>query len=168
MYEWLKEANKYFQVVVFTASHQVYADAVLDYLDPKNEFFQYRLYRESCTKVSDSVYVKDLSIVKNRKLENLALIDNSVFSFGFQLDNGVPIVPFYDDPNDEELYHLKFYIRCLKDQSDMRLQNRTAFQLSTIDSNFIRRYLKEHRAKAKKQEIKDQLNRYQVTETSKA
>ncbi len=32
--ECLKEANKYFQVVVFTASHQSYADAVLDYLDP--------------------------------------------------------------------------------------------------------------------------------------
>lgn len=45
--ECLKEANKYFQVVVFTASHQSYADVVLDYLDPNRELIQYRLYRES-------------------------------------------------------------------------------------------------------------------------
>lgn len=32
--ECLEEANKHFQVVVFTASQQTYADAILDYLDP--------------------------------------------------------------------------------------------------------------------------------------
>ncbi len=36
--ECLLEANKHFQVIVFTASHQVYADAILDYIDPNNEF----------------------------------------------------------------------------------------------------------------------------------
>mmetsp|Transcript_25359 Transcript_25359/g.25093 ORF Transcript_25359/g.25093 Transcript_25359/m.25093 type:complete len:102 (-) Transcript_25359:171-476(-) len=45
--ECLKEANKYFQVVVFTASHQSYADVVLDYLDPNRELIQHRLYRNS-------------------------------------------------------------------------------------------------------------------------
>ena len=30
----LQEANKSFQVIVFTASHQTYADAILDYIDP--------------------------------------------------------------------------------------------------------------------------------------
>lgn len=32
--EMLEFANKYFEVIVFTASHQNYADAILDYLDP--------------------------------------------------------------------------------------------------------------------------------------
>jgi CTD small phosphatase-like protein 2 len=35
--ECLKEANKKYQVVVFTASHKFYADVVLDYLDPTGE-----------------------------------------------------------------------------------------------------------------------------------
>jgi CTD small phosphatase-like protein 2 len=35
--ECLEEANKHFQVVVFTASHQTYADAILDYIDPNRE-----------------------------------------------------------------------------------------------------------------------------------
>jgi len=34
--ECLLEASKLMQVVVFTASHQTYADAILDYIDPDN------------------------------------------------------------------------------------------------------------------------------------
>lgn len=33
----LRQANEQFQVVVFTASHQSYADVVLDWLDPNHE-----------------------------------------------------------------------------------------------------------------------------------
>lgn len=35
--ECLREINKKFQVVVFTASHKFYADVVLDHLDPTGE-----------------------------------------------------------------------------------------------------------------------------------
>lgn len=109
--ECLREANKYFQVVVFTASHQSYADVVLDYLDPNHELIQYRLYRESCVQTKEGVYIKDLRIIKNRAMENICIVDNAVYSFGFQLDNGIPIIPYYDDPNDEELHHLVFYMK---------------------------------------------------------
>jgi CTD small phosphatase-like protein 2 len=34
--ECLEEAAKNFQVIVFTASHQTYADAILDYIDPEH------------------------------------------------------------------------------------------------------------------------------------
>ena len=43
--ECIQEAKKNFQVIVFTASHQVYADAILDYIDPMRELFSERLYR---------------------------------------------------------------------------------------------------------------------------
>ena len=32
-------------IVVFTASHQTYADAILDYIDPDKSIFSYRMYR---------------------------------------------------------------------------------------------------------------------------
>lgn len=35
--ECLQEANKYYQVIAFTASHQTYADAILDFIDPNRE-----------------------------------------------------------------------------------------------------------------------------------
>lgn len=43
--ECLEEARKNFQVIVFTASHQTYADAILDYIDPNHEYIEHRLYR---------------------------------------------------------------------------------------------------------------------------
>ena len=68
-----------------------------------------------------------MRIFQNRKLTDIVLIDNSVYSFAFQLDNGVPIVSYYDDPNDEEMLHLKFYLECLKDCEDVREKNVEAF-----------------------------------------
>lgn len=41
----------------------------------------------------------------------------------------MPIVSYYDDPNDEEMLHLKFYLECLKDCEDVREKNIEAFQL---------------------------------------
>ncbi len=105
--ECLRQAAEVLQVVVFTASHQSYADVVLDLLDPKREIFSMRLYRDSCIKSRDGVYVKDLRIFEDsRNLEDILIVDNAVYSFGYQLENGVPIIPFYDDKEDEELLHL--------------------------------------------------------------
>jgi len=41
-------------------------------------------------------------------------------------------VSFYDDPNDEEMLHLKFYLDCLRDCDDVRDKNRDAFQLAQL------------------------------------
>ncbi len=37
--ECLELANKYFQVIIFTASEKEYADPILDYIDPDNKYF---------------------------------------------------------------------------------------------------------------------------------
>jgi len=116
----LKEANKYFQVVVFTASHKFYADVVLDYLDPKRELIHHRLYRDHCYSTPDGVFIKDLRIIANRNIKDIVIVDNAVYSFGFQLENGIPIIPFYNNPDDEELKHLVNYIDCLAFFEDIR------------------------------------------------
>ena len=46
-------------------------------------------------------------------MKDLVIIDNAVYSFGFQLDNGIPILPFYEDKSDEEMLHLTHYLKCL-------------------------------------------------------
>ena len=44
----LKKMAKKFEIIIFTASHHTYADAILDELDPDGEIFQHRLYRHHC------------------------------------------------------------------------------------------------------------------------
>ena len=64
----LKELSRLFEVIIFTASNSCYANVVIDYLDPDNEFITQRLYREHCIMTSDGNYVKDLRILANRNL----------------------------------------------------------------------------------------------------
>jgi CTD small phosphatase-like protein 2 len=81
--ECLQEANKTFQVIVFTASHQTYADAILDYLDPQKELIHFRMYRQHCLLTPEGYYVKDLRVIANRRMEDLVIVDNSVYSFAY-------------------------------------------------------------------------------------
>jgi hypothetical protein len=52
-----------------------------------------------------------------------------VYSFAFQLENGVPIIPFYHDAKDEELFHLITYMQGVVQVGDVRDYNREAFNL---------------------------------------
>lgn len=43
--ECLRAISRRNEVVVFTASHQCYADVILDYLDPEHKLINHRFYR---------------------------------------------------------------------------------------------------------------------------
>lgn len=100
--EMLELVNQYYEVGIFTASQNHYADVILEYIDPEHKYFQHRFYRDSCIKASDSVYVKDLRIFKNVPMKNILLVDNAVYCFGLQLSNGIPVMPFKEDKTDRE------------------------------------------------------------------
>mmetsp|Transcript_32997 Transcript_32997/g.32698 ORF Transcript_32997/g.32698 Transcript_32997/m.32698 type:complete len:393 (-) Transcript_32997:230-1408(-) len=89
--EVLKEASAEFEVIIFTASQKCYADVVIDFLDPTGEFVHHRLFRENCINVQ-GVFIKDLRILANRRIQDIVIVDNAAYSFGYQLDNGVPII----------------------------------------------------------------------------
>ena len=44
-------------------------------------------------------------------MKDIVLIDNAAYSFGFHLENGIPIIPFYDNKEDKELESLLKYLR---------------------------------------------------------
>lgn len=131
-HECLEMVNKYFEVVVFTASHRGYADVILDHIDPQKKLIQHRVYRDNCIKTTDNVYIKDLRIFKNRDLKDMIIVDNAVYSFGAQLANGIPITPFKDDREDREFQYLMNYLLSLKDYEDMRELNREAFKMESV------------------------------------
>lgn len=65
-------------------------------------------------------------------LSDVIIVDNAVYSFGEQLDNGIPIMPFKEDPNDEEFKHLICHLeRCVKAE-DMRKVNKMVFGFSDL------------------------------------
>ncbi len=119
--------NQY-HIVVYTASHQSYADAVLNYLDKEKKYFQYRLYRNHCVQCDvDGVkfYVKDLDTLdKYYNLKDVVLIDNSVLSFAYHLNNGIPIVPFIEQRDDTQLLMLAYYLLSIASFDDLTQENK--------------------------------------------
>ena len=122
----IREIKKKYYIVVYTASHNNYADAVLDFLDPENCIFEGRLYRKDCIQAQideTKFYVKDLDIFKNFNLKDIVIIDNSVLSFAYHLNNGIPIVPYYNSKEDSELIILSKYLLFIADCYDLRKCN---------------------------------------------
>ena len=58
----------------------------------------------------------------------MAIIDNAVYSFANNLDNGIPIIPFYENYKDQELKYLLTYLESLK-YRDIKQINRATFKL---------------------------------------
>ena len=115
----LIESAKYFEVIVFTASQQDYADAILNYIDPDNSIIHHRFYRNSCVQEpTTGIYIKDLRIFEDYELQNIFLVDNAVYSFSFQIDNGIPIIPFRDNREDDQLEKLIKFLPIIAERKD--------------------------------------------------
>lgn len=133
--ECLRRLKEVYEIVVFTASHLCYANSILQLIDPENELLTYRLYRDSCYKTQDDVHIKDLRIIANRNPKDLILVDNSAYSYGFQPHNGVPIVPFYDDKSDRQLFELTEFLMSIYDVPDVRPVFKHAFKIDAVMTN---------------------------------
>lgn len=75
----------------------------MDKMDTGN-WCTYRLFREHCTFVN-GVFVKDLSLC-GRHLKDTIIIDNSPTSYMFQPECAFPILSWYEDMKDRELYEM--------------------------------------------------------------
>jgi CTD small phosphatase-like protein 2 len=80
-------------------------------------------------KVADGVYVKDLRIIQDRQIQDIILVDNSIVSFAFNLENGVPISAFTRQIQDEELLYLVSYLEEVYSFPDVREHISKTFRL---------------------------------------
>ena len=139
--KFLEEVSKYFEVGIFTASVPEYADAAINFLDPENKYIKFRFYRNSCINVGDLVRVKNLRILKNIPLKDIVLVDNNMYSFAPQLDNGILINSFFCDKKDDELENvLSYLIEFILPADDVRKANEQFFGFKRIVEDMSKKY----------------------------
>lgn len=125
--EFLKRVSKKFEVIIFTASQRVYANTLLNLIDPSGKLIQHRMFRESCLPIEGN-YLKDLHVLgPSRPLERAILVDNSPHAFSYNVDNGVPIESWFDNMHDTELMKLECFLDHLLKEEDVRSVIRETF-----------------------------------------
>lgn len=127
---------KHYEIVVYTASLNKYADPLLDLLDP-NRVIRARLFRESCVYYEGN-YVKDLSLL-DRDLKQSIIIDNSPSSYIFHPENAIDCSSFIDDPNDRELDQIAAFLRGVKDEKDVRHICQQWREWPNVDISYVSR-----------------------------
>ncbi|ELR06071.1 hypothetical protein GMDG_07782 [Pseudogymnoascus destructans 20631-21] len=116
--DFLRRVCKWYNLVIFTASVQEYADPVIDWLEQERKFFSGRLYRQHCT-FRHGAFIKDLSSVEP-DLSRVMILDNSPLSYMFHQDNAIPIEGWINDPTDNDLLHLVPLLEGLQHVTDVR------------------------------------------------
>ena len=66
------------------------------------------------------IYVKDLSKITSSDLKDVIIVDNNSVSYLFNKTNGIPILSWHDDPNDDELLKIEIILQRLTRVNDVR------------------------------------------------
>ncbi|XP_022723967.1 uncharacterized protein LOC111280770 isoform X3 [Durio zibethinus] len=160
----LEKVAEMFEIVIFTASQSIYAEQLLDILDSDRKLISRRVYRESCI-FSDGSYTKDLTVL-GVDLAKVAIIDNSPQVFRLQVNNGIPIKSWFDDPSDCALISLLPFLETLVDVDDVRPLIAKKFGVSFSFAYIIRRLWKDHIAFCKVGEFKRKGHMMNITRLS--
>ena len=77
-------------------------------------------------------FIKDLRIISDRDIKDIVIVDNLSHSFGFQIENGIPILEWKFHKKDQELLFLKDYLIEAYQSSDFRDFNKEKLRLRDI------------------------------------
>ena len=102
--ELFKELYKYYEIDIFTAALQIYADNILDKLDKNKIYFSHRLYRCHCS-WEDGKSIKKLELI-GRDLNKIAFVDDIERNAKYNMKNLILVSKWSDNIFDEEIFNI--------------------------------------------------------------
>ena len=116
--EFIQRISNFYNIYIFTASIEKYCQSVIKALD-FHKYIKQFFCRQHCTHLN-GIYVKDLSKITSSDLKDVIIVDNNSVSYLFNKTNGIPILSWHDDPNDDELLKIEIILQRLTRVNDVR------------------------------------------------
>ena len=126
--------TRFFNIFVFTRECKSLAVQIVKRLDPESIIFSGILSQKKCFRTNIGHFLKDLRIISDKGMGDLIVIDSEAFSFGYQIDNGIPLMPWDGDETDSELLYLTGYLIKMHKCEDVRIINRNHLKLKELSS----------------------------------
>ena len=118
--EFLEHLSRRFELVLYTASGNVYADKMRMLIDPDERFFRSYLSRRDCVQFKNA-HIKCINNFSNRETKEILIIDNALYAFPFNHEQKLLIRPFFGEKDDCELLKvLRFIKRFLLNKRDVK------------------------------------------------
>lgn len=74
-------------------------------------------------------------------LDRILIVDNMIMSFATNLTNGIPILDFEGQKQDQELKKLAFYLLSIADSPSLRLTNEASLNFERIMNSHMDKFL---------------------------
>ena len=101
LYQFLKDIKPYYELVSFSNESKYSSEPIIDIIEEKKKFFDYNLYREHLTFIGKE-FIKDLSKL-GRDIKKVIIVDNISNNFKLSPENGIQILPFFGDNNNDNI-----------------------------------------------------------------
>ena len=141
LYEFLRTIKEDYELIIFTAATQDYADPIINAIEKDEKYFDHRLYRIHTT-IVDNDFVKDLSKL-GRNLKRTIIVDNMKQNYKNQPRNGITIRPFWGkDVEDSALVDLLEILQKIAFEKIDVAQGLEKYKediISKVSSNILRR-----------------------------
>ena len=141
LYDFLRSVKKYYELIIFTAATEDYANPIINAIEKDEKFFEHRLYRMHTTVINND-FVKDLSKL-GRDLNRTIIVDNMKQNYKNQPDNGITIRPFWGkDVEDTALVDLLVILKQIAENNMNVITGLKYFKediISKVSSNILRR-----------------------------
>ena len=136
--KFLEILSKEYELIIYTAGGLNYAKESVKELDPKGIHVSQILERSKCLLVNKKI-VKDVRLIRNRKIEKSIILDNSITSFYSCINNGIYIKTFEGDCKDDELRKICIFLEKIKGCEDVRTEIKNEFMLEEQLNAFLQK-----------------------------
>ncbi len=111
----LKEIHKFYEIIIFSLCEKKVADYLINSIEKRNQFFDYKLYRENFSIVNDE-FVLDLNQI-NRPLNKILIISNIPQIYQLHKDNAIYLQSYWEENiKDKVMGQLMSILRNIADE----------------------------------------------------